>query len=817
MVRAPNPNFDVDTFRQLQELHGFAANGSDVARRMLQARITWVEGQTALDGSRDADAVRLLAAALRLSVADGDPFSGWWQISETSGLSRYYKAAANVLRNDPDSVDVRLVRAVALLQEGRYEEAETEVTNALAIEPSDAYGCLAYRGIIRGNRSKWDLCLEDWAKAVHIVPDEPIFYYWRAVCISKQASDSTSLGKAIADCNRFLSRASLEGRKFSEARYAVACLSMGTLKDCKDMSRLRELCTAAIQAEAAMLPVFRELDSDSKQTVLRISKVLNLVEDNKGPSAKLQTSFRSLTRQQVNEIYSRGDYAEAIAGYTKLLEFEPDHLVLANRSAANSKLGFYTDAVSDAEQVVRLKPDWVKGYMRLAQAEIGRCAFDAAVAAADAGLDLNPSNSDLQNLRSMALAGLERGSSRGVKCKPEALDCWKRVMFKGAVRVVDPAGSGDFVNLLDALQCSRLQPPDNAGGWTIILRPGVYELHAVIAHTVPVQLLGETVAGPEPSKLDPQAKLQSGADTVKPHNKTTDHPLIAVGNASRVFIEGLALFLGPKSGNDINCLGIADGASLTVIGCVLYSKNSPCVGLYGSGTQCTLRDCLFKRKASAGVVVDAGATLHLEKCEFRECSKAAVEIRGPESSGRLVGCKFRDCRRQAVVLYGGSKRLEMDGCEVFRCGQAPAYSAVLVGGDATVLRKRVFTENPAEAIVMQGADESIPFISMDECRLTENGAGITFGKNSCWGILSRNRIEENAGGGVVVSAVATGRKVTFRDNTIVRNGPGRKKQFDVVVISDLADQVELAAKGNIPSKATLIPGGLISGLQGRRK
>lgn len=507
---------------------------------------------------------------------------------------------------------------------------------------------------------------------------------------------------------------------------------------------------------------------------------------------------------------------EAIACYTELLKTDPyDYLVLANRSAACSKLGLYSEASADAEAVVRLKPEWVKGKMRLAQAEIGRLRFDIALKAADEALVRDPSNADLRALRSTALAGLEKLSSVFVKCDPKSLDCWGRVMFKSAVRVVDPAGGADFVTLSDALHACRHVSSDDADGWTIILRPGVYDLHAVISHSVSIQLLGETVAGLASNNPQPGARLLCGAQTVKPHSKRSHHPLIGVGMGSTVYMENLSLCMKQNGGPDVNCLGIEGGASVTATNCVFFSSISPCVGLHGAETRCTLRACLFTKGTSAGVVADAGATLRLEKCRFRECQKAAVEIRGPRTSARLSDCKFRDCRRQAVVLYGGSKRLEMEDCEIFRCGAKPSYSALLIGGDATMIRKCVFTKNQAEAVVTQGADGSVPFISMDECQMTQNGSGLLFGMNPAWGILSRNRVEDNAGGGVVVAAVATGRKITFRDNKIVRNGPGGKKmQFDVAVISDLTSQLQFT--GNIPARATLRPRKLLSVLEGKK-
>ncbi|ORY04160.1 Metallo-hydrolase/oxidoreductase [Basidiobolus meristosporus CBS 931.73] len=105
---------------------------------------------------------------------------------------------------------------------------------------------------------------------------------------------------------------------------------------------------------------------------------------------------------------SRGDthfdkqqYKEAITFYTKALiktktvAEEPGArdfiaLVFANRSAAYFYIGCLVDSAKDAEVVVRLKPDWSKGYFRLAEAYFGLRRFKEAVDAYQKSVMLDP-------------------------------------------------------------------------------------------------------------------------------------------------------------------------------------------------------------------------------------------------------------------------------------------------------------------------------------------------------------------------------------------------------------------------------------------
>jgi tetratricopeptide (TPR) repeat protein len=53
--------------------------------------------------------------------------------------------------------------------------------------------------------------------------------------------------------------------------------------------------------------------------------------------------------------------------YTKAIKLDPTNAVLlSNRSAALLKLKKVTKALEDAEECIRISPDWEKGYFRKA-------------------------------------------------------------------------------------------------------------------------------------------------------------------------------------------------------------------------------------------------------------------------------------------------------------------------------------------------------------------------------------------------------------------------------------------------------------------
>ncbi|KAI8798730.1 LON peptidase N-terminal domain and RING finger protein 3 [Biomphalaria glabrata] len=79
---------------------------------------------------------------------------------------------------------------------------------------------------------------------------------------------------------------------------------------------------------------------------------------------------------------SKGNLIHALTMYTEAIEVSPnDHLLWSNRSHTHASLDQFEDALADAEMVIKLKPQWPKGYFRKGFAAYGLGKYeDAAVA-----------------------------------------------------------------------------------------------------------------------------------------------------------------------------------------------------------------------------------------------------------------------------------------------------------------------------------------------------------------------------------------------------------------------------------------------------
>lgn len=102
-------------------------------------------------------------------------------------------------------------------------------------------------------------------------------------------------------------------------------------------------------------------------------------------------------KAQGNKAFSAGNYQEALNYFSKGIQLDSqNHVLFSNRSGCYAALHEYNDALMDADKCIRLKPDWVKGYVRRGAALHGMRRYREATEAYEAGLMLDASNQGCQ-------------------------------------------------------------------------------------------------------------------------------------------------------------------------------------------------------------------------------------------------------------------------------------------------------------------------------------------------------------------------------------------------------------------------------------
>lgn len=97
-----------------------------------------------------------------------------------------------------------------------------------------------------------------------------------------------------------------------------------------------------------------------------------------------------------NKAYAEKDYDEAIRLYTEAIALDPaGHVYFSNRAAVHFAKGDHALAVEDARECLKRKPDFVKGYYRLALAQIEMGELDEAEKTLRGGLQVDGKSADL--------------------------------------------------------------------------------------------------------------------------------------------------------------------------------------------------------------------------------------------------------------------------------------------------------------------------------------------------------------------------------------------------------------------------------------
>lgn len=104
-----------------------------------------------------------------------------------------------------------------------------------------------------------------------------------------------------------------------------------------------------------------------------------------------------------NKAFAAKDFDQAILHYTNAIKLDSNnHVFFSNRSASYASKKQYTEAIADAKQCIKLNPSFIKGYYRLAMAQMETHDLDGALATCKQGMNVDPGNSQLEKLLKQA-------------------------------------------------------------------------------------------------------------------------------------------------------------------------------------------------------------------------------------------------------------------------------------------------------------------------------------------------------------------------------------------------------------------------------
>ena len=102
-----------------------------------------------------------------------------------------------------------------------------------------------------------------------------------------------------------------------------------------------------------------------------------------------------------NDAFKAKNYPEAISWYTKAIECDPNceaaAAIYSNRAASYAGLAKHAEAISDADQCIRVKPAWLKGHYRKGVSLESLNKLDDSLKAFEDALRTEPNNEEVQD------------------------------------------------------------------------------------------------------------------------------------------------------------------------------------------------------------------------------------------------------------------------------------------------------------------------------------------------------------------------------------------------------------------------------------
>lgn len=142
-----------------------------------------------------------------------------------------------------------------------------------------------------------------------------------------------------------------------------------------------------------------------------------------------------------NQAFGAKDFAKAVGHYSEAIRLDAsNHVFFSNRSASFAGMGNWEKAAADAKECIRLDPTFVKGYYRLATAQIELKEYDAAAATIRQGLGVEANNPQLLKQQRMV---------QQLKKSAEASEKRKQALGEagGPVGSMDPSASSELNDL----------------------------------------------------------------------------------------------------------------------------------------------------------------------------------------------------------------------------------------------------------------------------------------------------------------------------------------------------------------------------------
>eukprot|EP01062_Namystynia_karyoxenos_P019115 TRINITY_DN17159_c0_g1_i1.p1 TRINITY_DN17159_c0_g1~~TRINITY_DN17159_c0_g1_i1.p1 ORF type:complete len:592 (+),score=303.25 TRINITY_DN17159_c0_g1_i1:109-1776(+) len=242
--------------------------------------------------------------------------------------------------------------------------------------------------------------LAKYDQAIEIEPENPTYH-------NNKSAAYLELGdydKCMEECDMAIKK----GREHNSQTFP-------TFKDIGKAIMRKGACMQKQKRYDEAIALYKEalLENRSAETLSKLEKCQ--AEKKKAEEdAYFDPELSAAAKERGNALFKENKYPDAIQEYTEAIKRCPkEHTIYSNRAAAYMKMGAYDDAEQDCQKCLKLKPDFTKAVVRLAQIYFFRKEYHKAMAEYDKAQKMDPSNEEAKNGYTRTLMKIQEGSMQG--------------------------------------------------------------------------------------------------------------------------------------------------------------------------------------------------------------------------------------------------------------------------------------------------------------------------------------------------------------------------------------------------------------------
>jgi len=224
---------------------------------------------------------------------------------------------------------------------------------------------------------EFDEAIKMYEKAIELLPNE-VTYYNNLAAVKMELKDFDG---CIATCKK-----GIEMGRQVKADFKIIAKSFARIGNA--YVKLDKLAEAIRSYEDSLM-------EDRTEAVQRELKKVQAKKKKMDEEAYMSPELAEAARQEGNELFKAGKYAEAIEKYSDAMKRNPkDHVPYSNRAACYQKLMEWQLAIKDVDTCIAMDRTFIKGWSRKASIHTFLKEFHKAIDAYNVILELDPENAE---------------------------------------------------------------------------------------------------------------------------------------------------------------------------------------------------------------------------------------------------------------------------------------------------------------------------------------------------------------------------------------------------------------------------------------